>query len=197
MYDYIKGKVTYIDEHFFTMENSGIGYKVISSYLTISRLNLLEEYTIYTKLIVREDDMYLCGFENRDELNLFEKLTSVSKIGPKVALSILSFDSSEKIKQYIVNEDINTLAKIQGIGKKTAERLVLELKDKLEKEGFIGANLFNLDAIKHDEYIREVKNALESLGYKKSEIDQIANQIEDINSVEDGIKKALRILSKL
>lgn len=197
MYDYIKGKVVYKNEHFFTIENQGMGYRVMSSYITLSKLELMQEYTVYTKLIVREDDMYICGFDSRDELDLFEKLNSVSKIGPKVALSILSFDSSNNIKQYIIDQDIKTLSKIQGIGKKTAERLVLELKDKLEKEGFSSMNLFNLENIKKDDYMAEVKTALEALGYKKAEIDNAVKEIKEIKDVEDGIRKALRILSKL
>ncbi len=88
---------------------------------------------IYTKLIVKEDDMSLCGFYDKEELKMFELLTSISKIGPKVGLGILSFASPRQIGAYILSEDIVKLSKAPGVGKKTAERIVLELKDKVDK----------------------------------------------------------------
>ena len=124
MYSYIKGTVEEINLDYIVIDNNNIGYKInVSSNMA----------KIYTKLIVREDDMSLCGFATKEEMKMFELLTSVSKIGPKVGLSILSFASPGQLGAYILSEDVAKLSKAPGVGKKTAERIVLELKDKVDK----------------------------------------------------------------
>ena len=133
MYSYIKGIIEEIDLDYIVIENNNIGYKINVSSNTIKNLTLGESYKIYTKLIVREDDMSLCGFFTKEEMNMFELLTSVSKIGPKVGLSTLSFLTPSQINGYILTEDVAKLSKVPGIGKKTAERIILELKDKIDK----------------------------------------------------------------
>ena len=107
---------------------------MLSANTIIKDLQLGNMAKIYTKLIVREDDMSLCGFSTKEELEMFELLTSVSKIGPKVGLGILSFASPRQLGAYIVSEDIAKMSKAPGVGKKTAERIILELKDKIDKK---------------------------------------------------------------
>ncbi|MDI0265983.1 Holliday junction branch migration protein RuvA [Clostridioides difficile] len=197
MYSYIKGTIEeiYIDN--IVIENNGIGYKVNVSSNTIMNLQVGEATKIYTKLIVREDDMSLCGFVSREELKMFELLTSVSKIGPKVALSILSFASPAQLGAYVLSEDIGKLSKAPGVGKKTAERIVLELKDKVDKNNIeFEPTLLSQKPtlISQDESV----DALVALGYTLSESkDAVQKCKKDGMDTEAIIKKALTyIMSK-
>ncbi|EQF23542.1 holliday junction DNA helicase RuvA [Clostridioides difficile CD160] len=197
MYSYIKGTIEeiYIDN--IVIENNGIGYKINVSSNTIMNLKVGEATKIYTKLIVREDDMSLCGFVSREELKMFELLTSVSKIGPKVALSILSFASPAQLGAYILSEDIGKLSKAPGVGKKTAERIVLELKDKVDKNNIdFEPTLLSQKPtfISQDESV----DALVALGYTLAESkDAVQKCKKDGMDTEAIIKKALTyIMSK-
>ena len=134
MYSYIKGTIEELYLDHIVIDNNNIGYRINVSSNTLKDLQLGNMAKIYTKLIVREDDMSLCGFSTKEELEMFELLTSVSKIGPKVGLGILSFASPRQLGAYIVSEDIAKMSKAPGVGKKTAERIILELKDKIDKQ---------------------------------------------------------------
>ena len=125
MYSYIKGTVEEIYLDRIVLENNGIGYEINVSSFTAQSVQKGKDAKIFTKLIVREDDMSLCGFATKEEMKMFELLTSVSKIGPKVGLSILSFASPGQLGAYILSEDVAKLSKAPGVGKKTAERIVL------------------------------------------------------------------------
>lgn len=197
MYSYIKGTVEEIYIDSIVVENNGIGYKINVSSNTIMNLQVGESTKIYTKLIVREDDMSLCGFVSREELKMFELLTSVSKIGPKVALSILSFASPAQLGAYILSEDIGNLSKAPGVGKKTAERIVLELKDKVDKNNIeFEPTLLSQKPtlISQDESV----DALVALGYTLSESKEAVQKCKkDGMNTEAIIKKALTyIMSK-
>ncbi|MCJ0223447.1 Holliday junction branch migration protein RuvA [Clostridioides difficile] len=197
MYSYIKGTVEEIYIDSIVVENNGIGYKINVSSNTIMNLQVGEATKIYTKLIVREDDMSLCGFVSREELKMFELLTSVSKIGPKVALSILSFASPAQLGAYILSEDIGKLSKAPGVGKKTAERIVLELKDKVDKNNIeFEPTLLSQKPtlISQDESV----DALVALGYTLSESKEAVQKCKkDGMNTEAIIKKALiYIMSK-
>ena len=197
MYSYIKGTVEEIYIDSIVVENNGIGYKINLSSNTIMNLQVGEATKIYTKLIVREDDMSLCGFVSREELKMFELLTSVSKIGPKVALSILSFASPAQLGAYILSEDIGKLSKAPGVGKKTAERIVLELKDKVDKNNIeFEPTLLSQKPtlISQDESV----DALVALGYTLSESKEAVQKCKkDGMNTEAIIKKALTyIMSK-
>ena len=197
MYSYIKGTVEEIYIDSIVVENNGIGYKINVSSNTIMNLQVGEATKIYTKLIVREDDMSLCGFVSREELKMFELLTSVSKIGPKVALSILSFASPAQLGAYILSEDIGKLSKAPGVGKKTAERIVLELKDKVDKNNIeFEPTLLSQKPtlISQDESV----DALVALGYTLSESKEAVQKCKkDGMNTESIIKKALTyIMSK-
>jgi len=194
MYSYIKGIIEEISLDHVVIENNGIGYKINASANTIMKVQLGQECKIYTKLIVKEDNMSLCGFYDKDELRMFELLTSISKIGPKVGLGILSFASPKQIGAYILSEDIGKLSKAPGVGKKTAERIVLELKDKIDKNNveFEATLLTNQPvAISQDEAV----DALVALGYSLQESkDAVQKCKKDGLNTEDIIKKSLSYL---
>ena len=132
MISYIKGDIKAISDNGFIIENNNIGYFINSTLTSLSNIQINNEYKIYTSMQVREDDISLYGFYSQEELEMFLLLISVSSIGPKIALGMLSSISSDEIKIAIVNNDINTLTKAKGIGKKTASRIILELVDKVK-----------------------------------------------------------------
>lgn len=197
MYSYIKGNIEEIRLDSIVIENNNIGYKINASSNTIKDLQLGKMAKIYTKLIVREDDMSLCGFSTQEEMKMFELLTSVSKIGPKVGLAILSFASPGQLGAYILSEDIAKLSKAPGVGKKTAERIVLELKDKVDKTTahFEPTLLSNAPiGISQDEAV----DALLALGYSAPEAKEAVERCKkDGLNTQDLIKKSLTyIMSK-
>lgn len=193
MYSYIKGIVDEIQKDFIVIENNDIGYKINVSSNTIKNLSISQKSKIYTKLIVKEDDMYLCGFYTKEEMDMFELLTSISKIGPKIGISILSNITPKEMNGYILNSDINKISKLPGIGKKTAERIVLELKDKVDKtnvyyeETLIETNVLSSS----DEEIDEATEALIALGYSKQEAIEAISKCDKKLSIEEKIKKSL------
>lgn len=198
MYSYIKGIVEEIHIDHIVIESFGIGYKINTSQNTIADIKKGQESKIYTKLIVREDDMSLCGFSSREELSMFELLTSVSKIGPKVGLSILSYANPKQIGAYIVSEDISKLSKAPGVGKKTAERIVLELKDKVDKNNVeFEPTLLSSQPVGN--YSDEAVSALVALGYSTQESKEAVEKCrKDSFNTEDIIKKSLTyLMSKL
>ena len=194
MIDYIVGKISYIGEDYFLLENQGMGYRINTS--TNSLIQLFkgdEEQHIFTDLIVREDSMSLYGFVSEDEINMFKLLLNVSKIGPKVACGILSTLRPSQIQKAIMLKDITTLCKGPGVGKKTAERIVLELKDKV-KGGFTDEDSY---AEIIETFDNEAVEALIVLGYSRYEAQKVFHGT-DISgmSVEDMIKFGLRKLSR-
>ena len=197
MYSYIKGTIEEIGLTNIVIENNNIGYEINVSSNTIKDLQLGKMAKIYTKLIVREDDMSLCGFSTKEEMQMFELLTSVSKIGPKVGLGILSFGTPGQLGAYILSEDVAKLSKAPGVGKKTAERIVLELKDKIDKNNveFEPTLLSNAPiAVSKDEAV----DALVALGYSPVEAEEAVDKCKkDGLNTEDIIKKSLTyIMSK-
>ena len=134
MYDYIKGTIEHKTSQYVVIEANGIGYRVYTALSTINRLqNICHEVKMHTHLHVREDAMILYGFLSQDELNIFELLISVSGVGPKAAISIISEVPASKFALAVITEDVNLFTKAPGIGKKTAQRIILELRDKLKK----------------------------------------------------------------
>ena len=182
---------------FRSLDNHDIGYKIHTSNNSIGSIkDHKEKTTFYTILIHREDDMCLYGFSSKKELKLFQLLTTVSGVGAKLALGILSSIPFENVISMIISEDINSLIKAQGVGKKTAQRLVLELKEKVSKN--LGVNVENLIlAPSFSTHMDELIAALTSLGYGKAEAERAALEInEEGLSIEVAIRKALKILAK-
>lgn len=194
MISYIIGEIKYIGEDSFVIENNNIGYLINSSFNTIKTLEINNEFKIFTKMNVREDDISLFGFSSKDELEVFELLTSVSTIGPKNAIAILSTLNVDKIKLAIVNNDIETLTKAKGIGKKTASRIILELVDKVKKMA-INEDLTISDTkiTGTNSEIDVAREALINLGYQRNSIDKVLSSLKDSDlSLEEIIKEALK-----
>lgn len=198
MISYIIGEIKYIGKDSFVIENNNIGYLINSSFNTMRSLEINNEYKIYTKMNVREDDISLFGFSSKEELEIFELLTSVSTIGPKNAIAILSTLNVDNIKLAIVNNDIETLTKAKGIGKKTASRIILELVDKVKKitiKDDISVSDFkdgNISTNTNNE-IDVAREALLNLGYQRNNIDKVLASLKDSNlSLEQIIKESLK-----
>lgn len=196
MISYIIGEIKYIGEDNFVIENNNIGYFINSSFNTIKTLEINNEFKIFTKMNVREDDISLFGFSSKDELEVFDLLTSVSTIGPKNAIAILSTLNVDKIKLAIVNNDIDTLTKAKGIGKKTASRIILELVDKVKKMAInddISISNPDIDDITSNGEIEVAREALLNLGYQRNSIDKVLASLKDSDlSLEEIIKESLK-----
>ena len=134
MYEYIKGNMAYRALEYVVIENQGIGYKIMTSECTAKQCVVGTEVTLYTELVVREDYMGLCGFASKEELKVYQLLTSISGIGMKAALSVLSKIEYTDLTRAIMMGDVKSLQKAPGIGAKTAQRIVLELKGQAEQE---------------------------------------------------------------
>lgn len=194
MISYIIGEIKYINDDSFVIENNNIGFLIFSSMNTIGRLEINNEYKIFTRMNVREDDISLFGFSSREELEMFDLLTNVSSIGPKNAIAILSSLNVGKIKSAIINNDIETLIKAKGIGKKTASRIILELVDKIKKMpiGITDEDRISVN-VENNSEIDVAREALLNLGYKRNNIDKILYELKDLNlSLEEIIKVSLK-----
>ncbi len=198
MIGYIKGKVVEIGVDYIILESNNIGYKLNTSSNTIAQMQLDEERKVFTKMIVREDDISLCGFATKDEEEMFKLLISVSKIGTKVAMGILSFAKPSEINRYIVSDDINSLSKAPGVGKKTAQRMVLELKDKIKKLSFEDSEQIEIET--SEDVLGDEDGAVEALiqlGYSKAEAREAIMFVRQPGmQLEDIIKKALEYIMK-
>ncbi|MBO8160995.1 MAG: Holliday junction branch migration protein RuvA [Thermosipho sp. (in: Bacteria)] len=185
----LKGNLEKIENGKIYIEVNGIIYEVI-----VGDTGEFEEYLnanlkVFTKLIVSEDGVTLYGFSNIEKLKLFEKLISVNKLGPKSALKILASSSVEEIVSAIVGEDANKLSKLPGIGPKTAERIIMELKDSLRE--------FDITISDKDRKAIEATEALVTLGFSKPQAMKAVKKVTKGNdSLDDIIKKALKYLSQ-
>lgn len=193
MYGYFKGVIEEIYDEYLVLEVGGIGYNIfMSSGKTYERYSLRQEAKIYTYTLVREDAINLYGFETRAELELFKKLISVSGVGPKVALSVLSVFTVDALKMAIFAGDSKLIAKAPGIGAKTASRLILELKDKVDAVDIMSASLTgNMPIMEKDrEDIKEAIMALSALGYSNSEAkDAVTKAANDGTTGSDALLK--------
>lgn len=197
MFGYIKGIVTEIFLDYVIIENSDIGFKLSTSQFTNRKLEIGKEAKLYTKLNVREDDISLLGFADRRELKMYELLNSVSKVGPKVAFSVLSTYDTDSLQAIINNSDATLLSKAPGVGKKTAERIILELRDKVDKKAVgMQPSIYNIFEADKDEALE----VLMSLGFTKIEASRAVESAKAENPASDTselIKFALGKLSKI
>lgn len=193
----IYGTLELIEPYHIVIENNGIGYSIKTTLTTISRIGKIDEKVkVMTYLHVKEDSMELFGFYSINELDTFKLLISISGVGPKAAISILSDLSPENFAICIANSDAKTLTKSNGIGLKTAQRIVLELQDKMKKENI--SKVFindNSESSLNNGNGSEAIAALEVLGYQRSIASQIISKVDSNTSVEDMIKYALKELS--
>ena len=196
MIDQISGKIISINDNYVVLEVGGLGIKVNISANFASKLVNEDLITLVTYLNVREDALDLYGFKNDSERNLFLMLISISGIGPKLAVSILSGVELEELKSNILSGDIKSLTSIPGVGAKTAKRIIIELKDKLSKTtttelGFEDDYSSNIS--------KDVLSALVGLGYSESmatEVIKRINPAKSDKSIESLIKESLKILNE-
>ena len=195
MFSYIKGILVAKSIGYVIIDVGGVGFKIFMSETSIKKLGETgEEVKVFTHMQVREDDISLYGFTTNEELRMFELLISVSGVGAKSAIAMLSNISPSSFALAVISNDIKSLTKIPGIGSKTAQRIVLELKDKLKTEESISNNSNEeiIVAIQDDNKTSEAVQALKVLGYTSVEIERVLSTLDTNNmSVEDIIRKAL------
>lgn len=191
MISHLSGNVIQISEKYAVLDVHGVGYKVHCSPETLAGLNEEKEASLFTYLSVRENALDLYGFTSSDDLAFFELLLEVSGIGPKSAVSILSATSTETLTQAIGTGDTSYLTKVSGIGRKTAEKIVLELRDKLRA---------HVDQKETPGTLRtesDVVEALKSLGYSQNEARDALKEVPtEIVGTNARIKEALKILGR-
>lgn len=201
MFYYVSGTVAHVAPYLAVIDCGGVGYACHTTNVTLGTLKVGQAGRLYTHLNVREDAMELYGFATEEELNCFELLIGVSGVGPKAALSILSSTPPERLAMAIITGDEKTLTAAPGIGKKIAQRIILELKDKLAKgqiggvagEAYGGTGVTVIPESK----VSEASAALAVLGYSGSEIAMALKGIEMENlPLEQIIKQALKKMVK-
>ena len=195
MIDYIKGIIVELSPAELILENNGIGYSILISLQTFQALQDKKEATVYIFHYLREDAELFYGFATKDERELFELLISVSGIGVNSARMMLSSLSAEEIRHAILSEDIARIKSVKGIGVKSAQRLVLELKDKIVKgEGADSTELFGGN---RSEIVEEAGRALVMLGFAKPAVNKAIQAVLKANpnaKVEQIIKSALQMM---
>ena len=198
MYAYISGNVKYIEEDSVVVDNHGMGYRIMTSDINRNAVAVGDEITMFTHLNVREDDMSLFGFLTRDELHCFKLLIGVSGIGPKGALSILSALSLDDLRIAIASEDYKAISKANGVGAKTAQRVIIELKDKLKLEdlSFMPDNEADLPNNVINDIMTETALALTSLGYSNVDAIRAIKKVDGYSdmTVEQLLKETLKKL---
>ncbi len=199
MFHHIKGKVFHVDPSRVVLDNGGVGYSINTSFFSASAVKKGEEALFYTYLHVREDAMELYGFATEEELSCYKMLTSISGVGPKAALAILSAVTPEKLALCVISEDEKALTKAPGVGKKLAQRIILELKDKLAKSqlsvsGGAGVELpqpeVNMGSA------GEALAALTVLGYGRSEAAEALGGLDESLPVEELVRQCLKKLMR-
>ena len=199
MFYYVRGELMFTEPGVAVVDCAGVGYKLLVSDNTLGKLASMDkkEVLLYTHLYIREDAVDLIGFATKEELSAFKLLITVSGIGPKAAMSILSLLSVEKFALAVSTQDIKTISKAQGIGKKSAERIVLELKEKVAKEFAVSGT----SSVEEEETVDtsfvggnfdEAEKALMVLGYTKAEAQGALKGVSPTATLEEMVSAALR-----
>ncbi len=200
MFAYIKGNLEEKTSTYVVIEANGIGYKIFMSQTAIDELGVLDnQVKVYTHYHVREDDVSLYGFKTNEELKMFELLLSVSGIGAKSAIIMLSNITPSSFALAVITNDIEKLTKIPGVGPKSAQRIILELKDKLKTSEVISKskNSKIINTVAENNNQEDAIQALQVLGYTRKDIERALDKIDKTDLlVEDIIKKGLQQLSK-
>ena len=209
MLAYIKGTLEMKMTGYVVIDVGGLGYKVFMSEVGIEKIgNIGETVKVHTYYKVREDDISIFGFNTLEELKMFELLISVSGVGAKTALAMLAVCEPSEFALAVISEDVKTLTQIPGIGAKSAQRIILELKDKITKEQEIEKIEKQVNkqlkvenklqvAIENNNKVAEATAALQVLGYNKKEIEKAFTKLDKNElSTEDLIKKGLNLLGK-
>lgn len=193
----IRGTLTYTDINYAVVECGGVGFKCFVSMTTLKELpSLGKETNLYTYLAVREDAMDLFGFATQQELDAFKLLITVSGVGPKAAMAVLSVLPPDRLSVAVSSGDVKSIQSAQGVGKKTAERIVLELKDKML--GIAPSNaaaVQGIQAVATNSDAQEAVEVLVSLGFNQSDAATVVGAMDKGLSVDDMIRKGLKQLS--
>lgn len=199
MFAYIKGSLEIKTRGYIVIDVNGVGYKIFMSETAIEKLGEIgESVKVHTYLKVREDDMSLYGFNTNEELRMFELLLQVSGIGAKSAIAILSNITPSQFAIAVITNDVSKIKSLPGIGPKTAQRIILELKDKIKSEEAISEDKLaeNIKQVEDNEKVAEAISALQVLGYSKKEIEKALQKVESELSVEEIIKIGLKNLAR-
>lgn len=200
MFAYIKGSLEMKFKNYLVIDVGGLGYKIFMSENAINSIGEIGDIVkVFTYYRVREDDISIFGFKTQEELRMFELLLSVSGIGAKLALTMLSCIEPSVFALSVISNDVSALTQIPGIGSKSAQRIILELKDKLKAEQTISQleSAKVKSAIDNNHNVQEAISALQVLGYTRKSIDSVFEKMDVSSmSVEDLIKQGLVMLSK-
>jgi Holliday junction DNA helicase RuvA len=195
MIAFLKGKLIHKDPTYVVIEVNGVGYHVHISLQTYTEIKDQENILLFTHLNVREDAHILFGFSKESERKMFQLLVSVNGVGPSTAIVMLSYMNVEEIKSAIVHDDAATLQRIKGIGGKTAQRVIIELKDKLKKDAYEEI-IPSGTGVRHNTLRAEALSALITLGINKSaaekSVDGVLKKSGNTLTLEDLVKQALR-----
>jgi len=195
MYEYIKGVFVGLTKDYIIVENNSIGYKIFTSGSTISNLpSSGKEVMLHLQQIVREDFIGLYGFLTKEEVDTFNLLITINGVGAKATLSLMSICNITNLKYAILSGDEKTLTKAPGIGKKIAQRIILELKEKINLQEIIASNPDVEETIDNSGKNSEVFGALMALGYSEKEAERALNNVDKSKSVEEMIKSSLQFL---
>ena len=199
MIGFLRGRVAYIFPDYCFLDVHDVGYRVFISHQTRNQISVGTEVMLYIHTHVREDAILLYGFFSQEEYDLFQHLICISGIGPKVAQGILSAITANEFYHLIHRKDVKAITKLPGIGKKTAERIILELKDKLSAASFDVSDAADDTAALGDamgDMVSEAIEALLSLGFQQSEVQSVLKKKSDWESTEEIIRYALAELQR-
>lgn len=201
MYEYIRGQFQGISKDYVVIELNNIGYRIFTSGNTMSNMPKVEdEVLLYLEQIVREDFIGLYGFTTREELEMFKLLLSINGVGAKAALSLLSISTVNNLKYAIMMGDEKHITRAPGIGRKTAQRIILELKDKLKPDELTSEEEQLIEGINdNSDYsfnINETLSALMALGYTEKEAQKALEKVDKTLSIENMIKESLKLLMR-
>ncbi|MDB7102052.1 MULTISPECIES: Holliday junction branch migration protein RuvA [Enterococcus] len=199
MYEYLRGRVTFISPYYIVVETQGVGYQIAlgNPYRYSSKLD--KEVKIYVHQVIREDAHLLYGFDSLDEKQLFLRLVSVSGIGPKSALAIMASDDHSGLIQAVETGDVTYLTKFPGVGKKTAQQMILDLKGKFGELSIdTPFSLFDEATVQDASALSEAMEALAALGYSEREIKRVEKQLKEIDNqtTDEYLRQALKLMMK-
>lgn len=190
MYYYIKGQLVIKQDNFAVVDNNGVGYKIYTSVLSLNEVSVGDDVTFYTYLYVREDIFDVYGFTKNDELTMFLHLLSVSGVGPKAALAILSTLTPNQLVLAVMTNDAKALTKANGVGAKMAQRVILELSGKLKNSEILPDESIPQE-VTLDTSAVEAVSALTVLGYSQAEAKKAVSKVDPTLGVEEIVRKAL------
>ena len=199
MYEYLTGVVTFINPYYLVIETNGIGYQIAlgNPYRYSSKLN--KEIKLYVHQVIREDAHLLYGFDSLEEKQLFLRLVSVSGIGPKSALAIMASDDHSGLIQAVETGDVTYLTKFPGVGKKTAQQMILDLKGKSGELSIdTPFNLFDESTAQDATALSEAMEALSALGYSDKEVKRVEKQLKEVENLttDEYLRQALKLMMK-